>query len=199
MPTTASFFDDQSQTGVETIWTSISNVEVSDNAYAQVHFPEAPSNVSRILHVSNFLTFDVPSSYYLRGIEINIEWLRVNDDATANIIRLEQNQLAIAGSDNKASPSVAIPDLETTDTFGSPTDLWGTGFKTIGDLAPAGGTVSDFGFGLRVTDGDLLADVRVDAIECVITWTPTRSGAKLIRDYYRPRSKRRRGGHPAGF
>lgn len=183
---------DQTQTGADALWSNMVNVEVSDDVYATVNTTSSDPR-SNILHDFNIIDFSAPPTSILLGIEVNIEWKVENGTAQAFFIRLEQSAQAIAGSDNKTS---TVPTVETTDTFGSPTDLWNTGFTHIGDL----GASNAFGMAISV---DWLTGapntISIDFIELIIYSRPTKSGAKLVRSYYRSPKGRRSGAHPAGF
>lgn len=127
--------------GIGTIaWSNPTNVYASDDAYATASFT-APSGISNYLTATDF-GFTIPTGATILGIKAEVEkkqGIGVIDYA----VRLMKGGV-IGTTDRSAAGSWLIAD--TTSTYGSGSDLWGTTWT------PAQVNASDFGFAIVAQD-----------------------------------------------
>ncbi len=127
--------------GIGTIaWSNATNVYASDDAYATASFT-APSGISNYLTATDF-GFTIPTGATILGIKAEVEkkqGVGVIDYA----VRLIKGG-AVGTTDRSAAGSWLIAD--TTSTYGSGSDLWGTTWT------PAQINASDFGFAMVAQD-----------------------------------------------
>lgn len=150
----ASVVDDSSFGGNS--WFLPGNAIASDNTYAQV----APSGLATHYLKATTFGFNIPLPAEILGIEVLVE----RKSAAGSIVDARA-RLVKGGVVGTTDRSLAPPwsPTETTVTYGSPSDLWGTTW-TPSDINNAG-----FGFALSVNDG--VDAAAVDQIQIRVTYS----------------------------
>lgn len=137
-------------------WFLPANAISSDNTYAQV----APGGVPTHYLKATTFGFNIPAPAEILGIEVLVE----RKSAAGNIVD-NRARLVKGGVVGTTDRSIAAPwsATETTVTYGTPSDLWGTTW-TPSDINNAG-----FGFALSVNDG--VDTAAVDQIRIRVTYS----------------------------
>lgn len=152
-------------------WSNPENTASSDNSYATSALTSSnPNRNSDYLQVTGF-GFAIPSTATINGIEVKVE----RSAATTNRVRDEVAQLIKNGNrtgDDKAtgsgSGSYNWTTSDSTITFGSSTDLWGTSW------IPSTINASNFGFAFVAhhnSDNGTSTTARVDNIQIKVYYT----------------------------
>jgi hypothetical protein len=145
------------ENGVGTSWTSLASAKVSDDAWASASLATAGETTTK-LWAENF-GFSVPSFATIAGVTVRIERSATGASVMDDSVNLF-NGGPVVTSTNHASTAV-WPSTDTVETYGGPTDLWGT------TLDPSRVAGSSFG-PLVSAHGSGSATVRIDAIEVTV-------------------------------
>ncbi len=156
--------------GANTAWVNPNGVTANDGSYATltatVGLGSATAN-SQLLSATGF-NFGIPANATIIGIQASVAKFRsgtaVTGEATESSVRLLKGGVAVGS--NKAIAG-NWPTTETTSTYGSTSDLWGTTWT------PAEVNASNFGVGIlasvSVFVGTRIANV--EQVQVQVTYT----------------------------
>jgi len=136
-----------------TAWTNFGNAGTSDDTYAVA----APGGVPTQYLQATAFGFTIPSPAVIRGIEVDIERRSTGGTVFDSSVRIVKGTV-ISGSEHAA---VGMwPMMDTVQTYGSNTDLWGEAW-TAADINAAG-------FGVAISADDNVDTAAVDAISITV-------------------------------
>jgi VCBS repeat-containing protein len=163
-------------------WNNAGNITTSNNLYADVTI-QNDADISNYLRATGF-GFTIPSTATITGIEAKIERSEGglgNAEIQDNVVSLVKNNV-VTGS-NKAVTGTNWPTTDTTATYGSSSDLWGTTWT------PADINNANFGVVLSVqSNSNTDESARVDHITMTVYYTlppnttPTANAQSLNTD-----------------
>ncbi|MDB4534085.1 T9SS type A sorting domain-containing protein [Vicingaceae bacterium] len=146
-------------------WANMGNIAVSDNSRAEMAAGNdklANNQKTEYLKCINF-GYTIPVGSIITGVEVKIE----RRDAANKKVKDEEVKLVvggvIVGSNYKKGPEW---DTESTQTYGGPTDLWGTGGLTAVQV-----NAVNFGMVLSAKSTDNDSKPKVDLVSVNIYYT----------------------------
>jgi hypothetical protein len=166
-PNSADVSNNETFSGSDHNWSSTSNAIGNNNQYASVTISDS-DNVTAYITAKDF-DFSIPSGATINGIEVFVEKQRdcadssCSSDVYDNRVRIIKNNTVGSTDRSIASPWT---DSDSTVTYGSSSDLWGTTW------APSDINSTGFGFALsakRSGGGDRTA--KVDLIQIKVHYT----------------------------
>ncbi len=151
-------------------WTSPGSITASDDVRAQCGV--AALGTSGTLKATSF-GFAIPAGATINGITVAIE----RRSTSASVIKDSTIQLLKAGTaagSNKADTGTFWPNnVDSTATYGSASDLWGTSW--------AASDINDVNFGVQIitsnADTSVIRQSQVDAVKITIDYTASAGAA----------------------
>lgn len=143
-------------------WTSVTNAESTDGAYASVNLQTITSpDTSDTLEGDTF-GFEIAASATILGVEVEVIRKRTINAGTPEVHDLTVQLIGLGGGvDNKADTGTSWTASDVTVVYGSPSDLWGV------SITPAQINATAFGINIAVeatggASGDI--DAQVDSV-----------------------------------
>jgi len=140
-------------------WSDPDNAKVSDDIYTTAALGEGQT--SCYLKVTNF-GFSIPSSATINGILVEVERKRSGVTITDSSIRIVKGGSI---SSTNLSTGAVWPGIESYDSFGSSSELWGESW-TATDI-----NSSDFGFVISASTAGIARTASVDHIRITVYYT----------------------------